>query len=804
MAAGIGEVKGFVETYKRVSKGRGQECPQREKVIVMKRKTLFAFAVALALSLLAAPAFASTPPSNPPEPSKDSEYLDVDGTGAATSFKKYLITELGQELPQDLEFKYTIEPGTAVPAGQATPAQDASWTTPGGQVFYDEDEAVAAAKAEVVPGTDPSKWTYPGYTGEEFADKSDAEDAAVDAIVATPATPAQPANFEIFAGPNPEDVVIGTALFEKGSATSDDMLSVIDPNDSLKSLPAGKVYSRREVALDFSGVTFDEPGVYRYIVTEKEIAGVSGISYDTQIGADGTKMVRVVDVYVVESNPDNEKDPASATDPKADKAHTLVVNEAIMHEVVTSILTTDENGSKDENAIIATKWAVLDVPAPYDADPGISATGYDTQEAAESDRKAVREKIHDDILAQQAVLDGNTYQQAVTDAQNALDAAKTAQDVDGKQTAYDNAKAERESKEATLATKQAELANTTDPATISVLRAEIDVLKGDASTAGSIAEAQAAEDAAKAALDAAKAAVQTQQDAYDAAVAALQEQQTKLTDLQDLYDSLGPEKVVETAWKLKDKTDNYVNEIDPLYNLQFHKKVTGNQGSRDKYFKFDVEIKNLPAGGMVTIDGANSVWTRQPSKTTATTYDADDMKDANDIADADDDLDGIQLAYTGTTFTHTFYLKHDEYIRVLNLPKTAEYTVTEVEEDYKSTLTTDKLAKDKDGLKVEIDSVTKAIADVEAAIAAATDEEEKARLQQEKAELQERLAELNAKTHNDNYTGTMDFHKFTGYTNTKNGVIPTGVLMSIGGGVLLALIAMAGLIMLNRRRAEED
>ena len=59
-----------------------------------------------------------------------------------------------------------------------------------------------------------------------------------------------------------------------------------------------KVFEK-EITIDFDGIEFDEPGVYRYIITEKTDAG-AGIFYDVAADAlttDGD-CKRTLDVYV--------------------------------------------------------------------------------------------------------------------------------------------------------------------------------------------------------------------------------------------------------------------------------------------------------------------------------------------------------------------------------------------------------------------------------------------------------------------------------------------------------------------------
>lgn len=63
-------------------------------------------------------------------------------------------------------------------------------------------------------------------------------------------------------------------------------------NKDLLTLDSGKKYARHDVTVDFSGVQYKEPGVYRYLITEQATTN-QGITND----ADAT---RVMDVYVVD------------------------------------------------------------------------------------------------------------------------------------------------------------------------------------------------------------------------------------------------------------------------------------------------------------------------------------------------------------------------------------------------------------------------------------------------------------------------------------------------------------------------
>ena len=84
------------------------------------------------------------------------------------------------------------------------------------------------------------------------------------------------------------------------NASSTKYTSVQTADEGSVTLENGEAYSVDSLNIDFSSVEFDEPGVYRYIITETSV-GQAGITYDTQAvgGADYTAKQRVLDVYVI-------------------------------------------------------------------------------------------------------------------------------------------------------------------------------------------------------------------------------------------------------------------------------------------------------------------------------------------------------------------------------------------------------------------------------------------------------------------------------------------------------------------------
>ena len=114
----------------------------------------------------------------------------------------------------------------------------------------------------------------------------------------------------IHAGPNPTAVSVGTASFTSNHATT--------PGTPGDSTATDKKYAEETVTINFSGVTFNEPGIYRYLL--KETAGTTtGMTYDNRILS--------LDVYVIDNN------------------GTLQVTEHVLHEGQGTISSNSTSGS---------------------------------------------------------------------------------------------------------------------------------------------------------------------------------------------------------------------------------------------------------------------------------------------------------------------------------------------------------------------------------------------------------------------------------------------------------------------------
>ncbi len=107
-----------------------------------------------------------------------------------------------------------------------------------------------------------------------------------------------------------------------------------------------------------------------------------------------------------------------------------------------------------------------------------------------------------------------------------------------------------------------------------------------------------------------------------------------------------------TATKSTGFTNTYSTQ-----NLTLEKQVTGNQGDRDKYFEFTVNITNAVAGTVYTVDLSNA--------------------EENPTVGNQQKTNPSTLTATGGTVTATYYLKDDQSIVIQGLTGNTGYTITE-------------------------------------------------------------------------------------------------------------------------------
>lgn len=196
------------------------------------------------------------------------------------------------------------------------------------------------------------------------------------------------------------------------------------------------------------------------------------------------------------------------------------------------------------------------------------------------------------------------------------------------------------------------------------------------------------------------------------------------------------------------KSQGFTNSYDTS-DLTLRKQVTGNQASRDKYFEFTLNIDKAQPNTKydVVIDEADAT-----SKANAATITANAGQ--TNVTSITTNGDGKA--------TQKFYLQHGQQVTVQGIAKDTTYAVTENTEDYKSTANT----------------------------AAAS------------------VVEIKADTDSAEVKGTIASNDLTtGFLNTRDGVIPTGVIMTVAPFAAVTLLGGAGvvtMVMKKKKSSEEE
>lgn len=153
--------------------------------------------------------------------------------------------------------------------------------------------------------------------------------------------------------------------------------------------------------------------------------------------------------------------------------------------------------------------------------------------------------------------------------------------------------------------------------------------------------------------------------------------------------------------KNKGFTNTYTTQ-----DLTLTKNVTGNQGYRDQYFKFHVDITNLDGGARLFLTDKDGNKPYKSTDTVAYAYNKDtgtrtagqnrfvategkgSFTDVTASAGADADMSGLALtANDSGNASFDVYLKHNDSLKINGLTKDATYTVKETSEDYSATAT---------------------------------------------------------------------------------------------------------------------
>ncbi|MBO4459347.1 MAG: hypothetical protein J5778_01670 [Clostridiales bacterium] len=202
-----------------------------------------------------------------------------------------------------------------------------------------------------------------------------------------------------------------------------------------------------------------------------------------------------------------------------------------------------------------------------------------------------------------------------------------------------------------------------------------------------------------------------------------------------------------TGGALSDKIDSITNTY-VTQDLYIGKTVDGNQASRDKYFKFTVELGNLPKGAVLLVDRSHATESLGATVNPATIYSNVTNPDSLTVGD-----DG--------KVTAEFYLQNGQYVIIQGLTKDATYKVEEAAEDY--------VSKASDNTSFTIGSVT----------------------------FDDKTEDVIA-----------DEDVQTGFTNVRQGVVPTGIIMKVAPIAAVGIVVTAGIVILivrsTKRKAEEE
>ncbi len=200
------------------------------------------------------------------------------------------------------------------------------------------------------------------------------------------------------------------------------------------------------------------------------------------------------------------------------------------------------------------------------------------------------------------------------------------------------------------------------------------------------------------------------------------------------------------AERLSDKSDGFVNQLISA-DLKFGNEVEGNQGSKDKYFKFTLTLDNALKNTVYYLDISEAE--ASGTANSATIYDT-----LNNPTQIRTDENGKAVI--------DFYLKDGQYITVKGLTENTTYDLKETNEDYLRREGTDRVVRP-----------------------ASQDQPEK--------------------LHDDPVQGTIgNTDVYTGYTNTRNGVIPTGIIMSATPGIMMMTGAISSILLLVSRKRKES
>ncbi len=221
--------------------------------------------------------------------------------------------------------------------------------------------------------------------------------------------------------------------------------------------------------------------------------------------------------------------------------------------------------------------------------------------------------------------------------------------------------------------------------------------------------------------------------------------------------------------ELTNKSSMFINKY-PTAGLTFGKEVTGNQGSKDKYFKFTLEINGV-AGTKMSVNYTNAEATISENPNDATTCIDADVTQPSEIT----------LDNTTGKASVDFYLQDGQYITVNGFTPNATYKLKEEKEEYNQIkgIAEEVSSLNYDGVQGNDaldDGTLNASGEIEGTFVIPTGETEVA-------------------------------SQYTGFTNDRSGVIPTGVILSVAPWAIAGVVILAGVVFFairSRKKYEEE
>ena len=212
------------------------------------------------------------------------------------------------------------------------------------------------------------------------------------------------------------------------------------------------------------------------------------------------------------------------------------------------------------------------------------------------------------------------------------------------------------------------------------------------------------------------------------------------------------------------KSTGFTNKYS-TNDLTLEKVVSGNQSSKNKYFKFTVKLVNPTGADGITINdndkfAVSGTFDKEVSSvTSATIYTASEIQTANNVT---------SVTFSEISAGKVFYLKGGQNVIINGIPAGLGYEIVEVPEDYKPTITSTG------------DTSNEAADDIAA-------------LAQGEDTVSDKLLEADTTVK---------------YTNFRGGQIPTCVLTTVAGSAVIAALGLAGILAgsyyIKKKRSEEE